>query len=111
MSLISLMLFVTIVALSSGLGFKNSMESSLKATTPFNGTLQLLYTGDSKPITMEQALKVANITIPQDYEKAFYNTYDSGVKLSALTGNSKYSYNVDVIPVSEYNKVMKLERK
>lgn len=109
MSLISLMLFVTIVALSSGLGFKNSMESSLKATTPFNGTLQLLYTGDSKPITMEQALKVANITIPQDYEKAFYNTYDSGVKLSALTGNSKYSYNVDVIPVSEYNKVMKLE--
>ena len=110
MSLISLMLFITIVALSSGLGLKNSMESSLKATTPFDATVQVLYTGDSKPITMEQALKADNVTIPQDYEKAFYNTYDSGVKLSTLTGNSKYSYNVDVIPVSEYNKVMKLER-
>lgn len=110
MSLISLMLFITIVALSSGLGLKNSMESSLKATTPFDATVQVLYTGDSKSITMEQALKADNVTIPQDYEKAFYNTYDSGVKLSTLTGNSKYSYNVDVIPVSEYNKVMKLER-
>lgn len=109
MSLISLMLFITIVALSSGLGLKSSMESTIKATTPFNGTIQILYTGDSKPITLEQALKIDNIVIPKDYEKVFYDTYDSGVKLSTLMSDNKFSYTVDAMPVSQYNKVMELE--
>lgn len=111
MSLISLMLFVTIVALSSGLGFKSSMESSMKATTPFNATIQYISTGKEDSITIKEGLSKHNIKIPNDYEKAYYNTYDSGVKVSTLTGDNKFKFNADIIPVSQYNKVMELEGK
>lgn len=111
MSIISLMLFVTIVALSSGLGFKNSLESSMEATTPFNATIQVLNGGDSGNLTIDQVLKQNKIEIPSDFVKSIHNTYDSGVKISTLVSNSKYTFDADVMPVSQYNKVMEMEGK
>lgn len=111
MSIISLMLFVTIVALSSGLGFKNSLESSMEATTPFNATIQVLNGGDSGNLTIDQVLKQNKIEIPSDFVKSIYNTYDSGVKISTLVSNTKYTFDADVMPVSQYNKVMEMEGK
>ncbi|MGL5614979.1 MAG: FtsX-like permease family protein [Sarcina sp.] len=108
MSIISLMLFITIVALSSGLGFKNVMENNLKNTTPFDSTIQLMSTGDNN-ITVEQALKEINVTIPEGYEVAKYNAYDSGISIAKLTGENKWKATADVISQSEYNQMMKLE--
>ena len=47
MSLICLMLFITTVMLSSGLGFKNTMEQGVKKNTPFDASIEIYYSSDS----------------------------------------------------------------
>ena len=43
MSLICLMLFITIVILSTGISFKNALEAGLEETTPFDASAICYY--------------------------------------------------------------------
>lgn len=111
MSVISLMLFVTIVALSSGFGLKSSMEKGLAETTPFDATVTAYDAGDAKNVSIEKVLKEKNIVIPKDYTQATYEIYDSKINLSTLLGSDKFRGSVELIKVSQYNKLMELEGK
>lgn len=111
MSVISLMLFVAIVALSSGLGLKNSREKTLVETTPFDATVTAFNDGNAKNVSVERVLKEKNIIIPKDYTQVGYEVYDSKIKLSTLLGNEDFRGSVQLIKVSQYNKLMELEGK
>lgn len=107
MSIISLMLFVTIVVLSSGFGLKNVLDSNLEATTPFDATIQLM--PDNSNLTISEILKSKNIIIPKNFEEASYNIYKSNVEVSKITGDSGLDFNADLMTITDYNKLMKLE--
>ena len=71
-SIISLMLFITIVSLSAGLGLKNVLEKNFEATTPFDATLQLVSQNNKE--TISEALQKNNISLPKDFKTVAYNT-------------------------------------
>lgn len=120
MSLICLMLFVTTVMLSSGLGFKNTMEQGVKRTTPFDASVQIYYFGD----TVSQADEI-NQSINNELSKytdksymAQYNLenvstrdmlipYVSGMMKKAMS----YSENDSTmaVSISQYNKMRELK--
>lgn len=109
MSIISLMLFVTIVVLSSGFGLKNVLDSNLEATTPFDATIQLM--PDNNNLTISEVLKNKNIIIPKDFEQASYNIYKSNVEVSRITGDSSFDFSANLMTITDYNRLMRLEGK
>lgn len=108
-SIISLMLFVTIVSLSSGLGLKNVLDKNLEATTPFDATLRLVSQDNGENIS--EALQKNNISMPKDFKTVTYNTYDSKLDISEILGNSLMGSSVTVMTISDYNNIMNLEGK
>lgn len=108
-SIISLMLFVTIVSLSAGLGLKNVLEKNFEATTPFDATLQLVSQNNKE--TISEALKKSNISLPKDFKTVAYNTYDSKLNISKMTKNNLMDSPATVMSISDYNNIMKLEGK
>lgn len=109
MSIISLMLFVTIVVLSSGFGLKNVLDSNLEATTPFDATIQLM--PDNNNLTISEVLKNENIIIPKNFEEASYNIYKSNVEVSRITGDSSLDFSANLMTITDYNRLMSLEGK
>lgn len=109
MSIISLMLFVTIVVLSSGFGLKNVLDSNLEATTPFDATIQLM--PDNNNLTISEVLKNENIIIPKNFEEASYNIYKSNVEVSRITGDSSLDFSANLMTITDYNRLMRLEGK
>ena len=120
MSLICLMLFVTTVMLSSGLGFKNTMEQGVKKTTPFDASVQIYYFGD----TISQADEI-NQSINNELSKytdksymAQYNLenvstrdmllpYVSGMMKKAMSYGQNDS--TMAVSISQYNKMRELK--
>ena len=117
MSLISLMLFITIVALSTGVSFKNSLEESLKNCTPFDVSLYGFNDSDSKVVTdtntMKYTLEKKHFKVMPGDKYEYFTIYrapieftNEQVKLSSFGGSD-----IDVMNLTDYNNLRKLEGK
>ncbi|WP_207742125.1 ABC transporter permease [Clostridium paraputrificum] len=116
MSVISLMLFLTITLLSTGVSFKNSLQTTLKNSTPYDVTFYSFSTEDEEITNISKSLDKIGL----DYNNTFreylsYNLYtsDEGIKQYIYNyGNDKvkknldfYDKNLDCIAISDYNKL------
>lgn len=120
MSIICLMLFLTICVLSTGISFKNALESGLKDSTPFDATGRI-YVRDGAINNIEDSLKNLGFKFEDGEEYAYYNLYESNLTPVEMFSNgvskkdkeklNKLRYKVSVMKLSDYNKIMKLENK
>lgn len=119
MTVISLMLFITIVLLSTGLSFKSALEKGIVA--PFDASVKLFTDEDNKYKSMEDVFK----DISYDFngkEPIFINSYiidgiDANMILKDYAvgafkkslDNGKYRWeHIDAIKISDYNKIRSL---
>ncbi|GIM33336.1 FtsX-like permease family protein [Paraclostridium bifermentans] len=117
-SVICLMLFLTIVMLSTGIAFKNSSEKILIDSTPFDVSISLY--SDDYVKTVEESLNAVNFKFYDAEKYVYFDIYDSGVKLKDIIHKkdlvNKYIlsdefdfYNIDLIKLSDYNNIIKLK--
>ncbi|EJO5347393.1 ABC transporter permease [Clostridium botulinum] len=110
MSLICLMLFITTVVLSTGIGFKRAVEAGLKQATPFDASVML--DNSDENYNIEDVLKKLNFKISNNEKYAVYNEYSSQIKAGDLLINkSKGIENINTVfvKISDYNKIRKLK--
>lgn len=115
-TVICLMLFITISILSTGLSFKNSLESSLKDTVPFDVSARIINFEGSENKTIEQAIKELgfNFTYKEKYvvlreyrlEESYGDILRGYGKEDKFLDND-YS-NMSALKISDYNKLREL---
>ncbi len=115
-TVICLMLFITISILSTGLSFKNSLESSLKDTVPFDVSARIINYEGSENKTIEQAIKELgfNFTDKEKYvvlqeyrlEESYGDILRGYGKEDKFLDND-YS-NMSALKISDYNKLREL---
>ena len=120
MSVICLMLFLTIVMLSTGLSFKDALEKSLEQTTPFDATA-IMYMSPEDNTDIEKSLKELNFKFDDNEKYAYYNEYIINTNLEnafkkhiSPSQLNKLLYgksSLYVVKESEYNNIMKLGNK
>ncbi|MDU3804483.1 ABC transporter permease [Paraclostridium bifermentans] len=117
-SVICLMLFLTIVMLSTGIGFKNASEKILIDSTPFDVSISLY--SDDYVKTVKESLNAVNFKFEDTEKYAYFDIYDSGVKLKDLINKKDLInnyilsdefdfYNIDLIKISDYNNIRSLK--
>lgn len=119
MTVISLMLFITIVLLSTGLSFKSALEKGI--VVPFDASVKLFTDEENKYKSMEEVFKAINYDF-NGKEPIFINGYiidgidanmilkDYAVgefKKSLDNGKHRWEY-IDAIKISDYNKIRSL---
>ncbi|MCY6353770.1 ABC transporter permease [Clostridium sp. ZS2-4] len=121
MAIICLMLFVTILILSTGLSFKYRAEKILKSIS-FDANITL-YIGDDKQKVQDikEALKRVDFELKDSYKYQVIDSYRTNIKISDLLNEyanknlkerlKKYVGHLDVIKASEYNEMRKLSGK
>ena len=122
MAVISLMLFITIVLLSTGLSFKNALEAGIVA--PFDASVKLFTAEGDKYTSIEQILDIAKYDV-KDNKAIFFNIYrmdgpdaNSILKNYAVgdfkkdldNGKQRWEF-IDMIKLSDFNKLRELEGK
>lgn len=111
MSVICLMLFITIVVLSTGFSFKGALESGVEEATPFDASAYIYVNEDDKVKSIEESLKNMGITFEAGDKIAYYNEYMTGTKIGDIIVDdeliSKDIY-VNYIKVSDFNKIREL---
>ena len=110
MSVICLMLFITILALTTGIGLKKGYEAGIVKITPFDASV-ILYTNDEIN-SVEEALNKINFKISENEKYATYNEYVPAIDLRDLfaTENKAFKlYGGCFVKISEYNKILKLK--
>lgn len=118
MTFICLMLFVAICTLSGGLGISTAMNAEIKDLTQFDMSFF-----DNGGADVETVLKEHNVDVSK-YEDNYvsYQYYDSGVSYKDFlsekglkNGNNYYpvskNLNINVMKVSDFNKIMKMLNK
>lgn len=119
MAVISLMLFITIVVLASGLSFKNTVEAGIVA--PFDLSVRLFTEEGEEYTSVEQILSIAKYDV-KDNKAIFFNTYRiEGADVNSILknyavgdfkkdlDNGKNSWGfVDAIKLSDFNKIREL---
>ena len=122
MAVISLMLFITIVLLSTGLSFKSALEVGIVA--PFDASVKLYTEEGDKYTSVEQLLNIANYDV-KDNKAIFFNTYrmdgpdPNSILKNYAVGNFKKDLDngkqrwesISVIKLSDFNKIRELEGK
>ena len=120
MSLICLMLFITTVMLSSGLGFKNTMEQGVKKNTPFDASIEVYYSSDSVSQANELT-QVVNNQLSKYTNKSYiaqYQLNDVSMRKMLLPYvpntmkkaiDNSYNDYCMAVSISQYNKMRELE--
>ncbi|AFU12515.1 ABC transporter, permease protein [Bacillus thuringiensis MC28] len=110
MSVICLMLFITMVALSTGISFNRMMDATIKEKTPFDASIMLMNRDES--YTIEDVLNKSNFKISNNEKYVSYNVYSAKMEVGdvvpEVTKNAK-NIVVDFIKVSDYNKILNLK--
>ncbi|HDR7735732.1 TPA: ABC transporter permease [Bacillus thuringiensis] len=110
MSVICLMLFLTMVTLSTGISFNRIMNATIKETTPFDASITLMNRGES--YTIEDVLNTSNFKLSNNEKYVSYNVYSAKMEVGdvvpEVTKNAK-NFVVDFIKVSDYNKILNLK--
>lgn len=111
MSVICLMLFITIVVLSTGFSFKAALESGLEEATPFDASAYMYVNEDDKVKSIEEALRNMGITFETGDKVVYYNEYMTETKIGDIIINDELK-NKDVyayyIKASDFNKIREL---
>lgn len=110
MSLICLMLFITIVGLSTGISFKASIDAGLKKATPFDASIELKNSDQS--YNVEDVLKKFNFKISNNEKYISCNIYETGMKVGEFFTKENEGfkdYDVEFVKISDYNKILKLK--
>ncbi|PFH71615.1 ABC transporter [Bacillus cereus] len=108
MSVICLMLFLTMVALSTGISFNRMMDATTKEITPFDASITLENKDES--YTIEEVLNKANFKISNNEKYVSYNVYRTGMEVVDFVPEGKdYNNDIDFIKVSDYNKILSLK--
>ncbi|WP_459501117.1 FtsX-like permease family protein [Bacillus sp. C1] len=108
MSLICLMLFLTMVALSTGISFNRMMDATTKEITPFDASITLENKDES--YTIEDVLNKFNFKISNNEKYVSYNVYRTGMEVVDFVPELKdYNNSIDFIKVSDYNKILNLK--
>ncbi|MED1638874.1 ABC transporter permease [Bacillus thuringiensis] len=110
MSVICLMLFLTMVTLSTGISFNRMMDATIKETTPFDASIVLVNRDES--YTIEDVLNKSNFKLSNNEKYVSYNVYSAKMEVGdvvpEVTKNAK-NIVVDFIKVSDYNKILNLK--
>ncbi|KEI78961.1 ABC transporter [Clostridium botulinum A2 117] len=114
MSLICLMLFITIVVLSTGINFKKVQEEGRRTITPFDASVTLYNKDENKNQKnhIEDMLNKIDFKKSKNEKYAIYNDYYTGLKASELLKIKERSfarYNVYFSKISDYNKILNLK--
>ncbi|MHA7108376.1 FtsX-like permease family protein [Bacillus cereus] len=108
MSVICFMLFLTMVALSTGISFNRMMDVTTKEITPFDASITLENKDES--YTIEDVLNKANFKISNNEKYVSYNVYRTGMEVVDFVPELKdYKNSIDFIKVSDYNKILNLK--
>ncbi|MGH0793438.1 FtsX-like permease family protein [Bacillus mycoides] len=110
MSVICLMLFLTMVALSTGISFNRMMDATTKEVTPFDASITLENKDES--YTIEDVLNKANFKISNNEKYVSYNVYPTGMEVGDLVPEVRKDYKksgMDFIKLSDYNKILNLK--
>ncbi|MGL6185766.1 MAG: FtsX-like permease family protein [Clostridium chrysemydis] len=75
MTVISLMLFLTIGTLSTGLSFKNALEKGLEKTTPYGATVTSFTDRDGSIPSISKNLKKAGLNLGSNDKQVTFNEY------------------------------------
>lgn len=116
-SVICLMLFITMVVLSTGLSLKKALESGLKEATPYDATAYKHFYNEEGEIklSIEETLKEIGITLGKNDRVAYFDEYEDGTRLSNIMPLSenlnKKDFVVSFVPISDYNNIRKLNNK
>jgi len=115
---ICLMLFITISILSTGLSFKNSLESSLKDTVPFDASARIINFDENSTRTVEEAFKEWGFNFTNKERYVVIEEYRLEEKFGDILrgyGDSKgYKFlydgydNISALKISDYNKLREL---
>lgn len=106
MSIICLMLFITTVALSSGIAFRNTFNNVLVEATPFDGSAYMY--SPENGLTIEKSFEKIGFKFNEGDEVVYFNEYKLGTKLFHILGGSS-GYDVIYIKISDYNKIRELK--
>nr|DAD54177.1 TPA_exp: Bacitracin export permease protein BceB [Clostridium autoethanogenum DSM 10061] len=112
MSVICLMLFITILVLSTGISLKKDFEAGLEKEAPFDASITVY--NNSKKNNLEDVLAKVNFKTSKNEKYAAYNEYLSGVKVGGLlsiTDEEHKDDKVSFVKISDYNKMLKLRGK
>lgn len=114
MALISLMLFVTVSALSTGVSLKNAMSESVKNSTPFDVSIAV-YPARGESLKPSEVLKTLNEVYPnyaEQFQSEIYNDYCLRIPatIKSKSGENTQSYS-NIMTISDYNKLLKLDGK
>ncbi|NFA96960.1 ABC transporter permease [Clostridium botulinum] len=114
MSLICLILFITIVVLSTGINFKKAKEEERRKITPFDASITLYNKDENKnqKSHIEDMLNKIDFKKSKNERYAVYNDYYTGLKASELLKIKERNfarYNVYFSKISDYNKILKLK--
>ncbi|MFF2793742.1 FtsX-like permease family protein [Lysinibacillus xylanilyticus] len=110
MSLICLMLFLTMTALSTGISLKRSMDASIKGLTPFDASIMI--ENEDESYNIEDVLNKFNFKLSNNEKYVSYNVYHTGMKVvdyETLENKIPKHIDVDFIKISDYNKMLKLK--
>ncbi|MED0947364.1 ABC transporter permease [Bacillus mobilis] len=110
MSVICLMLCLTMVALSTGLSFKRSIDVAMKEVTPFDASIMLENKDES--YTIEDVLNKVNFKLSNNEKYVSYNVYQTGMEVGDFVPEvpkGAKNVGVDFIKVSDYNKNLNLK--
>ena len=112
MSVICLMLFLTIGMLSTGLSFKNALESGLEDATPYDASAYMYISPEDKARDIEKSLQLIGIKFNKDDKVAYFNEYKDNTKIKDVITTSKDIKNskalVSYVKISDYNKLREL---
>lgn len=112
MSTICLMLFITIVVLSTGFGFKQALESGLEGATPFDASAYMYINGGEPVQSIEESFKTLGYSLDSEDKIVYYDEYTADTKITDLIpiakGERIENTNVSYIKISEYNRIRAL---
>lgn len=120
MSVICLMLFITIVTLSTGLSFKAALEAGLKGATPYDASAYMyVYEDDPEDMVkgIEESFDMMGISISEDSKMAFFNEYKDGTKVVDVMPSIKDDVSIPstvgvyYIKESQYNNIRALSNR
>ncbi len=110
MSVICLMLFTTILVLSTGIGLKKNYEAGLEKITPFDASVVIYPHGED--ISLDEVFNKIDFKISKNEKYITYDEYISSVEPKDLfkTEDEAFKgYTASFVKISDYNKILKLK--
>lgn len=115
MAMISLMLFMTISVLSTGIGLKDAIESNTDKATPFDASATS-YMGENGIVDMKNSLEIAGMEFNNGEEYAIIDIYGLEKNIMDIflledksNELSKFNLELSAVKLSEYNDLMDLK--